>query len=251
MKRSVAAGIIALAAGGAAAPAQVQVPSQAALAVYVRPALVGEAGDTIILGYAVKVLSTSRDSLETFAVASPGVVRVVMPGAWPTWSVATRIKAVPVALWGKNQHFVAPGDSMPPLRYAARGMLDVVQYWAAPHVADDSGETVSPRARSAAADSIVSMRGASTGFTVGVGAMPADLTVGALATRLAELVDRACALGWIDNNETCGSLTAKAAASAASLRAFVSELNAQRGKHVSEMAYLLLSANARFLLARL
>ena len=218
--------------------------------VSVRPAIVVAAGDTLTLTYVVTVTSTARDSLSSFMVDAPGVLRVNMPGAKPEWTVGTRWRRRPVAEWGKIERLIMPGDSTPPLRFTARGLVDVVQYWAEVDAPLDSVITEVPPDSSLTQDTLVTIKG-STGFTIGVGALPADLSSGALVARLSLLIDRVCALGWIDNQGICNSLRKNAKAEAGPLGAMLNELNAQRGKHVAEAAYLLLSQNASYLLGRL
>lgn len=218
--------------------------------VSVKPSVLAVAGDSVTISYIVRVVPSAHDSLTSFMVDAPGVSRVLMPGAKPEWTVGTRWRLRPVAEWGKLSRLITPGDSTPPLQYTAHGMLDVVQYWAEIDAPLDSLITDTPPDSSLSADTTVTIKG-SKGFTIGVGAMPADLSSAALSIRLAGLIDRVCALGWIDNDGVCNSLKAKAKAKSGSLNAMRNELDAQRGKHVSEDAYLLLSFNANALLASL
>jgi len=218
--------------------------------VIVRPTVVASEGDTVTLAYVVTVIPTAHDSLVSFMVDAPGVLQVRMPGAWPEWRVGTRWQTRPIADWGKDTLFIAPGDSTPALQFTARGLLDIVTYWAEVNTPEDSTQIVTPVDSSLALDSVVTIHGI-TGFTVGVGAMPTDLSSAALAMRLSSLIDRACDLGWIDNKGVCNSLQVKVKPQAGPLRALLNELSAQRGKHVCETAYVLLSANIQFLLGRL
>jgi hypothetical protein len=218
--------------------------------VSVKSSVLAAAGDSITVSYIVRVLPSAHDSLTSFMVDAPGVIRVLMPGAKPEWTVGTRWRLRPVADWGKLSHLITPGDSTPPLQYTAHGMLDVVQYWAELDAPLDSLITETPPDSSLSADTTVTIKG-SKGFTIGVGAMPADLSSAALTIRLAGLIDRACALGWIDNRGVCNSLKAKAEARSGPLNAMLNELAAQRGKHVSDDAYLLLLLNANALLMSL
>jgi hypothetical protein len=218
--------------------------------VKVRPTVVAAGGDTVTMSYIVTVAASARDSLALFLVDAPGVMRVDMPGQKPEWMVRTRWRARPVAEWGKLSRLVLPGDSTPALSFTARGLLDVVQYWAQIDPRADSLIVDVPPDSSLANDSLVTVTG-STGFTLGVTALPSDMSTGALAARLSSLIARACALGWIDNNGICNSLQVKAKAESGPLNALMHELNAQRGNHVSEAAYTLISQNTSFLLARL
>lgn len=75
--------------------------------------------------------------------------------------------------------------------------------------------------------------------------MSPDRSSAALTVHLSGLIDRVCALGWINNDDVCNSLKAKAKAKSEPLSSILHELDAQRGKHVSEGAYLLLSHSAK------
>ncbi len=69
--------------------------------------------------------------------------------------------------------------------------------------------------------------------------------------------------GWITNNGIINSLNVKLRAAKESLqkdkketaanqlKAFINELNAQKGKHINENAWALLKANAEFIIAKL
>lgn len=218
--------------------------------VTIRPSVVSVAGDTIAFEYVVAVIPTAHDSLVSFMVDAPGVISVQMPGSWPEWRVGSRWQALSVADWGKDTLLIAPRDSTPPLRFRARGLLDVVRYWAQVNEPDDPRIIVTPVDSSTTRDTSVTMK-AATGLTVGVGAMPADISPNALVTRLSSLIGRVCALGWIDNGGICNSLKVKVKPDANTLHALLNELSAQRGKHVSEAAYLLISQNVTFLLTSL
>jgi hypothetical protein len=150
--------------------------------VSVKSSVLAAAGDSITVSYIVRVLPSAHDSLTSFMVDAPGVIRVLMPGAKPEWTVGTRWRLRPVADWGKLSHLITPGDSTPPLQYTAHGMLDVVQYWAELDAPLDSLITETPPDSSLSADTTVTIKG-SKGFTIGVGAMPADLSSAALTIR--------------------------------------------------------------------
>jgi len=215
----------------------------------VRPSIVAVGGDTVTMSYIVTVLPAAQDSLALFMVDAPGVMRVSMPGAKPEWMVRTRWRQRPVAEWAKLSRLIVAGDSTPALTFTARGLLGVVQYWAQIDPPPDSLITDIPPDSSVASDTVVTIIG-STGFTVGVTALPSDLSSSVLVARLAALVDRACGLGWIDNQGICRSLQAKVKTEPGPLHALLNELNAQRGRHVSEAAYILISQNVAYILAR-
>lgn len=84
-----------------------------------------------------------------------------------------------------------------------------------------------------------------------------------LTERLVSLKDEAASLGWIKSPGIVTSLNQKLKnalkdlekgnekAAAGVLKAFLNELDAQRGKHINENAYWLLRANVEFLIDRL
>jgi hypothetical protein len=204
------------------------------------------------ISYVVHVGTATHDSLAQFVVDAPTLLRVQLPGDPSEWFVLSASQHRSVATWAKFHGFTAPGDSTPPLTLTARGLIDIVPYWAGivPHgdtmIVDTGADSVV-----AGADTVIHVEG-STGLTVGVRPFPADTSAAALATRLSGLIDRVCALGWIQSNgEFCRSLEAKAKPETGPLNAMLHELSAQRGKRVNEAAYVLLSQNASFLLLRL
>lgn len=221
--------------------------------VAVVPTLVNLSPDSVMLSYVVTVVPTASDSLTAFTVDAPGVLHVQAPpgvtGWWTSMSWHTR----PTAGWGVDSAFLAPGLSTPPLIYSARGAVDIVRYWAEVNTPLATVDTVLASdsiPTPPSADTAITLRG-TTGLTVGVGLMPVDLSPEGLAARLANLVTRACGLGWVDDQGVCNSLSVKVRPDSGSLGALLNELDVQRGKHMSEAAYVLLSANAQSLLARM
>jgi hypothetical protein len=59
--------------------------------------------------------------------------------------------------------------------------------------------------------------------------------------RLSGLLTDVCARGWVDNQGICNSLRVKIQHD--ETRALLNELEAQRGKHVNDLAYFLLAGN--------
>ena len=218
--------------------------------VSIRPSVLVSNSDSVAIAYVVTLASTSHDSLSEIFVDAPTLRHVVRPGVRPEWDVASAVRRRPVAVWMKLTNLVMPGDSTPPLIYTATGLLDVVQYWVERDPQGDSVITEAPDDTSLTSDTTVTVEG-STGLTVGVTPFPTDMSSAALSARLSGLVDRVCALGWIDNRGTCNSLQANTRPQAGALNALLHDLDAQRGKHVSESAYVLLYQNASFLIRRL
>jgi hypothetical protein len=226
-------------------------PQALVLQIAVRPSYVGRAGDTVSIAYTVVVSTGSTDSLANFVVDAPSRVNVIPPARILGWSPGNLYYGHRVASWGTASHEVAAGDSTPSLVMRAVGLPDVQRYWgegglqewmrSMSRVMDDRDEKP---------DTTMRIVGP-TGWTVSVSPMPSDLSSSALASRLNNLIGRACTLGWISNAATCAALSANAVANADQLRALLSDLNAQRGNQVNESAYVLLLDNVQFLLGRL
>lgn len=225
-------------------------PAQGSLQVSVSPQILSRSGDTVSLSYTVHVLPGVSDSLVAFLVAAPGLVRPGLPGPPSEWLVKSFFKNRPVAIWSSLGKFWGAGDSTPPLPMTGVGLLAPVPYWAENNAPLDSIITLPLPLPAPGSDTVVDVPGVQ-GTTIGVVPFPPDNSVSGLATRLGALIDQACALGWIDNRGICNSLKAKVGTDPGSLGALANELNAQRGKHVSEAAYLLLSDNLQYMLARL
>jgi hypothetical protein len=229
-----------------AAPAQ----SQNVFNVAVTPLVVGRTRDSVSLTYTVRVLPGSTDSLAAFVVDAPGTrLHVARPQPRTSWSTMNRFRKRPTAEWMLLENLTTAGSSTPPLAVSGAGVLDIVTYWAQPEAPVPLGETDTPADTVTSTDTIVDLK-ATMGKTIGI-VMPADRSPEGLASRLKSLIGQMCALGWIDNAGVCNSLSVKATPDAQKLAAMQHELDAQRGKHVSEIAYVALTDNVTFLLASL
>lgn len=168
------------------ASAQNSLPSPG-LHIAVHASYLGRAGDTVSIAYTVLVQPGSTDSLMDFVVDAPTVLLVVPPGAVPEWSVGNRFHKRPIANWSKTTRLIVAGDSTPPLVMRALGLTDVKQYWGDGDIKMDSviNETTDDSSAVLAAinDTTITMLGP-TGWTVGVSAMPQDLSATSLAARL-------------------------------------------------------------------
>ena len=225
-------------------------PAQSAFQVTVTPHVVRHVADTVALTYTVGVLSGTSDSLVAFIVDAPGVLSVGLPGSRDDWFALDRWRTRPIAEWVWLGAYTGANSSSPALPMTGRGLLGVVPYWAKRNAPLDSVVTDRISDTSAVYDTLIVVEGAH-GSTIGVVAFPPDTSNAGLGARLGNLVGQVCALGWIDNQGICTSLRAKATPAPGPLGAFIQELDAQRGKHVNESAYLLLSDNATYLLHRL
>ena len=209
------------------------------------------AGNVTRVSYVVANGARSTDRLFEFAVRSPVPVwRLEVPTPQTQYRGVTQEGGADVASWGWLDDMPRPGESSPVLVYEAIGLPGIVAYRALRYFGVRSARSANPeepdelRFDKAGAEYTV-------GKTVGVVSLPIDLRPSALANRLRRLVDEACELGWVDGAAVCRNLRANAKPSARAVRAFHSELVAQRGKAVGEAAFALLAPNAEFLLTKL
>jgi hypothetical protein len=221
---------------------------QSTFHVEVQPRVVGTSGDSITMAYTVRVISPASDGMDDFIVDAPAYVRVMQPGKG--WRIGSLFDNRVAASWYRNGlTLFKSGQSTPPLPVMSYGVLGLVPFLAERYEPLQSGY-YEHATDSTIANQQVEEHGA-RGFTVGVVPFPQDLAPQALANRLGGLIDRTCELGWIDDPRTCAELRASAKAAPTPLRALLDGLERERGKHVSEPAYLLLQQNVRFLSARL
>jgi hypothetical protein len=193
--------------------------------VHVTSAALG--GDTTVLGYTVENLRTGDEELTGLLVAtSAPVVRLPRPATLNWATTPHYMRRRPIAGWFISHGTqVPPGQSSPELVIVARGLPDVVRYWAIPDL-----EEHPPRyyyddvARDA--DIVYGI----SGFTVGINEMPANATPATLTRRLRQLSTAACKPPrWMPDATTCTTLAARineaqkaisAADTAAARRAF-------------------------------
>jgi hypothetical protein len=215
-----------------------------ALSIRANPVLVTVQGDTTRIAYAVTNTVTSTAELFAFTVDAPvRVLRVEKPAPLLQWHVTRRLAGRSVASWSFIETQLGVGQTSPPLAYAAVGLPGLVTYWARVYVPPDTVEPPdvadAPRATGPGAFANDS------GTTVGVVPFPIDRSRGALLARLGALLSDVCARGWIDNAGVCTSLRTKIEHEQTG--ALVNELDAQRGKHVNDLAYFLLVGNVQAL----
>jgi hypothetical protein len=205
-------------------------------------------GDTTTITLQVTNRAQSTDSIFGIYVEAPaGVLRISKPTIGGTWTTGTQFITMSAAIWHSLGFRIAPGVTTPPLTLAAVGIPGIVRIWATPGVAGPDSlmdETTSPTPPPAPSQQLDSA--ALSLQTIGVVPITSRDPV-ALGQRLSDLIGEACDLGWIDNRGICNSLQVKARGNKSQLSALEHELSAQRGKHVSESAYQLLSANVSFL----
>jgi hypothetical protein len=224
-------------------------PAQNVFKVQVTPTVVGRSGNVISMRYTVQVMPGSTDSLSLFVIDAPGArLHVVEPTPSTAWATRASFSGRPVAAWMLLEQLTTAGNTTPPLEVSGPGVLGVVSYWAKPDAPWGEGEddrpTV-PAAKAASADPV-----GVPGKTIGI-VVPPDQSPEALASRLGVVIGQACALDWVDNAGVCNSLQVKSKPDRNSLHALQNELDAQRGKHVSEAGYIVLTDNVAYLLSKL
>lgn len=207
---------------------------------------------TVRVSYQVQNLASSTSPLWIFAVQTPvAPASVETPAPAENFLVTDQDFSGSVASWAWVDGFPAPGETSPALRYTARGLPGLVRYRATryvepPVVSDDelAEPEQDPSFDTPDEDAVF-------GTTLGIVALPESAPVDELAASLRGLVEESCSRGWIQGRGICQSLLAKARPEAGPLGAFVNELEAQRGNHVSETAFALLAAHAQYLASRL
>ena len=218
-------------------------------------------GDTTTLAYAVENTRVGGEDFSALLVATPApVIRMPKP-ARLAWVTHPRYRKQAISAWVLvDDELLHPEQTTPELPLVARGLPDLVKYWAVPDL------VANPPVYDDEASRDYYFTYSDTGTTVGIVPVPPGATTGSLTARLRALLGRACGdLGWITQDGVCQSLDVKlqqaqeaiaaeqGTTARAALAAFANELDAQHGpqpgKHVNAAAHALLSLNAAYLLA--
>lgn len=154
---------------------------------------------------------------------------------------------------------IKPGQSLNGFSFKSQSCPGIVSFYA-------EGFTKLPEFPEGMAEDLATTEGpldnSFQGKTVGPVILAITSTIG-LLDRLIFLKDSMPDYGWITNNGIINSLNVKLRAAKESLqkdkketaanqlKAFINELNAQKGKHINENAWVLLRANAEFIIAKL
>jgi hypothetical protein len=212
------------------------------LSIRVNPISLDVRGDTVRIAYLVTNTQASPTELFMFTVDAPAPALKVEKPAPPTrWDMDVKKKfGRSVALWAFIEPTLAPGNTSPPLAFSALGLPGIVKYWGEPWIPPDTVETADVPASSVRPPS-PGNSAADSGLTVGVVPFPRDRSRAALLVRLSGFLTDVCARGWVDNQGICSSLRVKIQHD--ETRALLNELEAQRGKHVNDLAYFLLAGN--------
>lgn len=211
--------------------------------------------------YSVRSATTSIQKVYNFFVDEGGVPAT--SGNPIGWSFVGFSKNL-TANWGADVGGdIVPGNTLTGFYLKTRGLPVIVNAYVRglaplPAVDDEEDSDSIGRIPDAYHDAVIVQ-------TIGPSSTTAS-DVGTFALQLISLKHQAFSLGWIYGPGADGvvqSLDAKLAAANASiskgdnktaanqLNAFINELEAQRGKHVNDNAYFLLTANAQFIMAKL
>jgi hypothetical protein len=160
---------------------------------------------------------------------------------------------------------LAPGESMT-FSFESRGLPSIQPYYA---------QSFAPPYRAAEYDSLLEAgyteaqlspdwkKNSYKGVTIAPYVFYSPLSASAWLDTLISYKHQALALGWIDNQGIANSLDQKldnaksklqrgdTTAAKNSLQAFVNEVEAQNGKHLTSEAYALLKFNAQYLISKL
>lgn len=205
------------------------------------------------VSYTLQNGRTSQAPVFEFAVESPVTVDDATSPDPEHIVTAVRDLSGDIASWGWIAYQLAPGDRATNLSYEAMGLPGFVRYRVLPFtetpVAGENGVVIADEVDAIGPRFEGNGREFRLGRTVGIVAVPADASPEALRSRLGSLLNEACTLGWIDSRGVCNSLRVKLGPQKGGLQAMRNELEAQRGKHVSESAFALLYPNVTYLLS--
>jgi hypothetical protein len=219
------------------------------LHVRVIPTSVASAGATTSITYAVENAAESEVSLEMLVLDAP--VRpseTALPPVQPDADYLLDYGYGSMNALSLGFLFtLRPGQRRGPFTVRTPGLPAIVPYWVIPDLpVEEIDDETGPVERLPQRDAFTAADRA--GLTVGVVPPPDDQSEAALTGRLLGLLDDACALGWIAPRGICNSLEVKIRKG--NFEPLLQELEAQRGKHVTETAYFLIRANAEHILAR-
>ena len=175
------------------------------IAVEIQVTSVAARADTVRIGYHVKNLVSSAESLVTFHVDAPAsILRIPRPGTGREWVVLSTYRGRPIASWISGST-IPPGGVSPELYFESVGVPGIVTYWAeGEHEAQSGEEDATAASRNPLTDEMIS------GKTVGVDPLPRDRSYLSLIARLRVLTVSTCnaPLLWITNASLCNELLA-------------------------------------------
>lgn len=200
-------------------------------------------GDVRGVDIKVAVAAGSPQQLLSFYLDAPvplvvDTAQLAQAGAPGHWMVMDHFADRRVHSWTNAKRPVPAGETSPRFQVSGQGVFGLVQFWTAfpqEPVEPDSMPVETPDSV-ATTDTTVRVNGPK-GWTLGVVAPPPSESAIGAVNRLRDAIASVCALGWISPRGVCTSLLAKVAAQREQLEALTHELEAQRGKGVSEGAY--------------
>lgn len=159
---------------------------------------------------------------------------------------------------------VKPGDSLSGFLMMSRGLPGIRQFTASPRF-DPTQYLPDPDEYPDSAVNVDSLGRTLNyyGWTVGPTAPPENFIASSFIDTLVSYKHQALSLGWIDNQGVANSLDSKlenarskldagdSTAARNLLDAFLNEVEAQNGKHLTNEAYVVLKYNAKYLIDRL
>jgi len=178
------------------------------ISVEVIPDSVVVRGDTVGIRAIVRNLSTSVDSLLTYAIDVPGgVSKILKPDPAILWDAVTSVSGRSAAAWTTGE-VVAPGGATPELYFESVGLPTVQTFWAGGDYQYPSYDDGSTSDTVTVSDPL--NKAMIQGKTVGVELWPSNRTAQALLARLRSLTTSACAspLLWITDGALCTALLA-------------------------------------------
>jgi hypothetical protein len=224
--------------------AHAQVPSTLEVRVLVNSTW--KDGSERAVGLRVAVAASSSRRLLSFYLDAPvqesvDTARLGGSGNLGHWMVMDHFADRRVQSWTNAKRPLPAGETTPRFLVRGQGVFGLVQYWTAFHqesAVPDSMPVEMPDS-GVTNDTIVHVNGP-TGWTLGILAPPPDESASTAANRLSEVISRLCSLEWISPRGVCTSLLAKVSHQREQLDALTHELQAQRGKGVSEGAYVII-----------
>jgi hypothetical protein len=220
-----------------------------------------------LVNYVPVMNAPKADSPPIIPVAFPSVP---MRGEHPIWD--GDISVYGTASWGSDRYTyeIAPGDTLGGFVMTSYGLPAIRDFKIKPkYIAEDEdvynmgvSETEyikNPSKYLKAFYDSISWKGK----TIGVTAPPANLNLAAFLDYIIDLKHQAASLGWIDNTGIVNSLDVKLDNAKKKLSqgdnntaknilgAFLNEVEAQTGKHLTSDAYALLKYNALYLIDNL
>ena len=181
------------------------------------------------------------------------------------WISLVSKKTLPVVIWESNNkmHDLKPNYELDGFFFESLGFPKIINYYIAGYVDEpEFNEGDAPPYKATTGLNV--FKNSLKGITLGPWLPDSSISLEAFTDTLQTFHSRSCEeLGWITNKGICNSLEVKirnvkrhlergkAKQAGNVLNAFLSEVQAQRGKHITEEGYALLYYNAQYLQQRI